>query len=267
MKDHSRVTILLIVALVIIVTAVSAALRAQNQNLSSNTKDEKIKERLSKLPIVDYDAPEPSDPEKRSKRRAKSKTYNDPHGRKINPSKAVTGASRSEWEFGLASALPVAQSNAVIIGKVINAQAYLSEDKTSVYSEFTVQVEDVLKNDNNEPITAGDSIVTERQGGRVRLPSGSISNFYITGQNTPQIGHRYVLFLGYNPYDASNRSLTSPRDMSRHILTGYELRAGQVFLLDGMGGKNFQNYEGNDEATFLNEIRRSATNSSQPTPE
>jgi hypothetical protein len=42
-------------------------------------------------------------------------------------------------------ALPTHISNAVVIGEVTDAKAYLSEDRTSVYSEFTIRVGEVLK--------------------------------------------------------------------------------------------------------------------------
>src|SRR5215475_5547766 len=42
-------------------------------------------------------------------------------------------------------ALPISQSDMIIIGKVTDAQAYISEDETSIYSEFTVGIEHALK--------------------------------------------------------------------------------------------------------------------------
>lgn len=268
MRVNKRTMTLVLVVLVGSVVTAAAALRYQDEGGVRSKNEEKVKEFLSTLPIGDYDAPEPSDPEKRAKRRAKSQRYNDPNARKIDPSDApVIGAAKYDWEWGLASTLPAAQSSTVIIGTVLDAQAYLSEDKNSVYSEFTVRVEEVLKNDPDEPISVGDSIVAERSGGRVRLRSGRISSFYVTGQNPPRGGRRYVFFLGFNRYDADNRSLASPRDLSRHILTGYELRGGRVFALDGAGGKNFQKHEGKDETTFLNETRYSIANPSQVLPE
>jgi hypothetical protein len=258
MKDYKRVLILFSVALLSTLMIVSAALRAQNQNRTSNTKDEKIKDRLSKLPIVDYDTPEPLDPEKLAARRQKGKKF-DKARSPIDPSsKVVHTAIHNDWELGLSSALPVTQSRAIFIGDVIEAQAYLSNDKTGIYSEFTVRVVELIKN-GEESLTIDSVIELERQGGRVRVPSGHIQSYTVSGQGTPEVGRRYLFFLGYNPREASTINVTEPKEMSRNILTAYELREGKVFPLDNAGGRNFKAYSGADESAFLNDIRRALT--------
>lgn len=266
MRHINRIFLGLIVSLTLILTSGVAAWRSQRDGRQSPPEGKKIPEALERHPIVDYEATEPGDQSERAKRRAKSATYNDPGGAKTNPSEYVVRASRNDWELGLVSTLPVAQSSAVIVGEVVAAEAHLSEDKANVYSEFSVRVEEVIKNDPAEPISASDVVVAERQGGRVRLPNGRISGYYISGQTPPQVGRRYVLFLGFNKYDASNRKLTAQREMSRHILTGYEFKGGKVFPLDSAGGKNFQEHSGKDATTFLGEVRRACFSSSEVSP-
>lgn len=267
MKSYTTGMLLAIILSTILLSAIVA--RPQEDQATTNqNQDNKVENHLSNLPVVDYEAPEPSDVNRRDKRRAKSKTYNDHRGAKPLISEIEIGVLNNEWEWGLASALPSAQSTAVFVGKVSGAQAYLSEDRTNVYSEFTVHVEEVLKNDSTESIAVGASAVTERMGGRVRFPSGRIASIYVSGQSMPQVGRRYLFFLGFNPYEANTKSLTSPRgDMRRHILTAYELRAGRVFPLDQAGGRNFQDYKGKDEMAFLDEVRRSIAATSQASPE
>jgi hypothetical protein len=268
MSKSKKTTFLILALLLVSITTVVAVLRAQNKDVQSPAK-EKAKEQLSKWPVVDYDAPEPSDPEQKLKRRAKSKSYNTRNGVKFDPAYPLNrGALNNEWEFGLESVTPVAQSTAIIIGEVIGAQAYLSEDKTNIYSEFTVRVEQVLKNDNAEPMNVGKLIVAERQGGRVRFPSGRIENERVAGQNPPQVGVRYIFFLGFNPYEAGTKRLTGPRGaMSRHILTAYEIRESRIYPLDFATGKNFQEQQGKDTTTFINEIRDAVASASRPAPE
>lgn len=243
------------------VVAWQARGRVQPRAAEGPAREEKLKERLNRLPITDYDTDLPSDPQERARRLAKGKSYDDPYGQKIDPSsKVVHIASRNQdWELGLESALPTAQSSAIIVGEVVGSTAHLSEGKTNVYSEFTVRVEEVIKNDGAEPITVGDSILTERPGGRIRTPSGHVQSYTISGQGTPEAGRRYVLFLGYNPREALRRNLKGPRGMSRHILTAFELRAGRVLPLDNAGGRNFQQYAGLEESTFLHRLRLTTT--------
>jgi hypothetical protein len=158
----------------------------------------------------------------------------------------------TEWDVGL-PALPVAKSDLVLIGEVTDAQAYLSEDKDWVYSEFTIRVDEVLKNTGKVTVSQGSSLVTDRDGGGVRFPSGRITIQYIVGQGMPHSGRRYALFL-----------TCDDQQQSIHILTGYELRGGRVFPLDKPGGGQAAAatlYKDADEAAFLNDLRAAIANS------
>jgi hypothetical protein len=77
----------------------------------------------------------------------------------------------------------------------MEARAYLSNDKTGVYSVFTIQVNEVLKNSTKTPITRGSAIEVERDGGRVRFPNGRLHMYKIGNLDMPKTGLRYVLFL------------------------------------------------------------------------
>ena len=116
----------------------------------------------------------------------------------------------------------------------------LSNDKTGVYSVFTVQVHEVIKNSSQLSLPAGSSIEVERDGGRVRFPNGRTLIYIAT--NMPQVGLRYVLFL---------TNAQSQSDFQ--ILTGYELREGKVYPLDDL--PNLHTFENADETTFLNQLR------------
>ncbi len=134
---------------------------------------------------------------------------------------------------------------------VTDAQAYLSNDKTGVYSEFTVRIDEVLKNDSPAQFTVGSFIAVERFGGRVRFPSGRIGTYWASGQGMLRIGRRYVLFL-------------SSSAESFQIITGYELRGGHVILLDNHGqGHPLTSYRGADEALLIRDLRDILSKSSK----
>jgi hypothetical protein len=57
-------------------------------------------------------------------------------------------------------------SDLIIEGTVKDANAFLSEDQTGVYSELTVSVGDLMKASTSEPVKASDVITTDRFGGR-----------------------------------------------------------------------------------------------------
>ncbi len=153
----------------------------------------------------------------------------------------------SDWDLRL-PALPVKISAAVVIGEVTDAQAYLSGDQTKIYSEFVVQIHQVIKNDNKNPLGPGNSMIVERSGGRVRFPSGKVVVSATNHQDLPRIGKRYLFFLTHEGPDA--------RDYDDfHILTGYELRDGRVFPLDKPGpGHPITAYKGATETLLLNEL-------------
>ena len=195
----------------------------------------------NRFPIADYGTPEPSDPSERAKRHAKGKKY-DKSPWNIYPD-AQSSMARTHSIDPSLPALPIAESTAVVIGPVTNAKAYLSNDKTGVYSVFDVQVDEVIKNSSNPLLTTASSLEVERDGGRVRFPNGRILTYVST--NMPQVGQRYVLFL------------TIPQGQSDfQILTGYELRGGKVYPLDDLPHSSV--YENTDEAIFLTQLRTKA---------
>lgn len=200
----------------------SVATRSLCSSLGQNNQhgNSKPKHEDPRWPLVEYDSPGPADPREQAKRKSQEQ--------------------------------PPRSS-----GSRLKALAYLSEDKTGIYSEFNVSAERVIKNQSASPVSAGDIIVAERIGGRIRMPSGHIHQYGISKQGMPKVGGRYVLFLGEDENEGFN------------ILTGYELRGGKVFPLDGVdpadGSKlpNFAEHEGADEAVFLNRVENSLAQSSQ----
>ena len=197
---------------------------------------------VNRYPIADYAAPEQSDQSERSKREARGKKYDNSHWN-IYPNTQYNVTQTHALDFNM-PALPFAGSSAVIVGQITEAKAYLSNDKTGVYSVFTVQIHEVIKNSSQLSVSAGSSIEVERDGGRVRFPSGRTLIYVAT--NMPQVGIRYVLFL---------TNAQSPTDFQ--ILTGYELREGKVHPLDD-DLPNLRTYENADETTFLTQLHTAA---------
>ncbi len=222
-----------------------------NGHVKGQNSEESIKEKLKKrFPIVESLEPEPSDPQERAKRSKRSKKYNKQQAN-VGPD-LVQSVDGYDWPADF-KPLPVSASEAVIVGTISDAKAHLSEDKKSVYSEFSVTINDVLKNGSGLSLLPGDSITLEREGGRVRYPSGHISWFYVVGKGLPQLNTQYVFFIK-----------TTEEERLFEILTGYEICSGRIEPLDySPGVVHFERYSGLDAAGFINEIRRSI-NSTQP---
>jgi hypothetical protein len=263
MKNRKTSLLLLVSLLIITIAIVTIAATLHQQNNRAVAQQTGIEKRVhaDDYPIADYESQESIDPQERAKRKARNRRHDlngDIKGEALNrftlkendPDILIPlTPSHAQTE----PAIPLAQSDAIAIGEVIGAQAYLSNDKTRIYSEFTVRVEDVLKNGSASPLYSGAQIAAERSGGRVRFPSGKILlRGAPYGQNMPRIGQRYVLFLKHN---------ADGQDYS--IITAYELRSGHVFPLDGSpegNGKSrlfteYEKYADKDETAFLNDVR------------
>ena len=247
MRRDGKVFLLLLTILCVLAASTVASLYTQNQNSLTSSKQTLARVNPEQWPVVDYSAPEPIDPRERARRQAKGKKYNRDLTR-IAPDFTEIDVG-FHWPIDFPP-LPIVQSNAIVIGEVKNTQAFLSSDRTGVYSEFTVHISEVLKNGGSALLAIGSSIVLERIGGRVRFPSGKIGWVRVIGQGMPQIGQRYVFFLTCSDQGDFN------------LLTGYELRSGQVFPLDS-GTPHFEVYEGADETIFLDKLRTAITNSSR----
>ncbi|MGI8835918.1 MAG: hypothetical protein ACR2H4_04695 [Pyrinomonadaceae bacterium] len=193
----------------------------------------------SRFPIAEYSAEEPTDAAERAQRLARGKKYDKSEWR-VNANAVSDSMVRVDFVDRDLPALPFEQSSAVIVGQVTNAHAYLSNDKSGIYSVFTIQVNEILKNSSKNPLIIGTALEVERDGGRVRFPNGKLHLYKIAEQDMPKTGLRYVLFL---TGDESNFQ----------ILTGYELRDSKVYPLDDL--PKLRSFENADELTFLSEIR------------
>ncbi len=232
------------ILMVLAFSAMTAALRSQNQD-GSTQKGRRAKLDETEWPIADYSAPEPSNLQQRLKRQARGKKYDE--SRVLGASAVAGAAVKSESAVLILPPLPVVEANVIVIGKVTAAQAYLSNDKTNVYSEFTLQADEVLKNDSGELLASGSSLEAEREGGRVKLPSGQIFWYAIERERMPRIGRRYVFFLKRNNHE-----------QDFHLLTGYELGDNKVFPLDSH--PKFDIHNEADETAFLDKLRAAIIN-------
>lgn len=198
-------------------------------------------------PIVDFDNPNRVDRIDKNARKLKNARY-DKYG--VVPSNPhphigeIIGWPERRAGF---SDLPTDRSVVIAEALVGNSQAFLSEDKTD--SEFTILVAKVLKAAPGLILNAGDMIVAERFGGRVRYPSGKLIRCRVEGEGVPIVGKRYVFFLAKADQD------------SYALLTAYEIQNNKVFALDGtrtaprgQGHSIFDKHNGEAFDSFMAEI-------------
>jgi len=201
---------------------------------------------FNNFPIASFDEPLPTESRARADREVKNKKFN-------SNAKSISESSTQiftvmDWDVGL-PAFPIERSSAVVIGRVTEAKAYLSEDKTAIYSEFKVQIESVLKNDDRCPIQPERALIVGREGGRVRLPSGKIVVSWINHQNMPAVGGKYALFLTHELPRGGDGGIDF------YIVTAYELANGNVFPMDDIpSGHPIAAIKGRSESSFLNDL-------------
>lgn len=214
----------------------------------------KREEKVKTFPVVDFDQPELTNKELREKRHAKSKRYDKSSGQKIEePSVSLSVKRPSDWADGL-SGIPTAESDTVVVAFVKDATAYLSADRTAVYSEFRLRIDDVLKAEGPH-VEIGTGLVVQRFGGIVRFRSGKTIMYETAGQGMPLPGSQYVFFL---------KSINNNSDF--RIITAYDVTNSTVTPLDGSVADEstrsypFDEYKGYAVPGFLNRVRQMFNN-------
>ena len=100
---------------------------------------------------------------------------------------------RTIVDRGFMPEMPVDESDAVVVAEVVDRQVYLSDDRHSTYTEYTVKVAETVKPTSVRP---GDMLAIIRRGGKVRLPEGRVVEWFVQGQGEPPVvGDRYLFFL------------------------------------------------------------------------
>lgn len=238
MRFHKKVVIVLAISLPLYMLIV---IKGQIQRKTAETVD------VNHFPLLDYANRKPINPSEEPKRLIKNKKYNNKHSQPIGELSEQIYVI-NEWDVGL-PALPVSRSAAVIVGKVSHSEAFLSEDLTNIYSEFTISVDEVIKNDKKAPIKPGDSITTQRLGGRVKLFSGKVVVSQVNHQDLPREGRSYILFLTHE------FPIGGALDDDLFILTGYEMRDNQILPLDKtVPGHPISRYKDKSKDDFMNDL-------------
>jgi hypothetical protein len=243
-----------ILGLLLLVAGLTAlTMLGQSQRNSDVTKGAIHKQR--ELPIVDFTENTSTPDSLSSRQKIKGSRYDRQSSEPIREAYMISGRIWStEWSKGL-TALPFKQSDVVLIGGVLTGNAHLSNDKTGIYSEFGVQVEEILKDSDGtlkNSVSSGSTVRVERFGGAVRFPSGVIQKYETTGQGMPIAGQRYLFFL------------KRINESDFEIVTGYQLDGQVVSPLDGAiveegkGVYPFDLYQGADVSTFSQTVRTQA---------
>ena len=260
MKNKRRNWIVVVIVVIATIANVLGSLGSYSQQSSGQTSQtqgtppqhkQDRTEFESQFPVADYDPLEDFDIEEKTKRKLKNNRF-DNRGRVSNELPIYDDEQRLLVIDSIpVPGLPVAESEIIVIGEILEARAYVSNNKKGVYSEFTVRLDEILKNGSAD-VSKDTSITADREGGFVRYPNGKKRLYRISGHGMPRVGRQYLLFLN-NPEKSPNYN----------ILTGYELKADGVTNLDGF--PQFLAYRGMDKTAFIRTVREAIKQPSRTT--
>src|SRR5215213_2981048 len=239
-----------IVALVVLLTiAVSFGTKSSySQKENSNKQNNDGYGDLSKYAVADYDAPLPVNTAERDDRIRKNNRYDKQDWVVKKPHPEDGGVGLFD-EIPPVPLIPDAESDLIIVGKVTNAAAYLSNDKTGIYSEFTVEIKQILKNNISKDIESGKTIITDRAGGFVRYSNGQKVLYTNSTKALPYTGGNFLFFL--------RNDKNSP---NYEIITVFELKGNKVIQLDF--GRRFDEFQNFGISAFLETVRNKIAESS-----
>lgn len=243
-----------LVSLVVLTTlAISlGTMSGHSQQDASKEQDDKGYDHLSKFAFTDYDAPESGNAKEREERKLKNSRYDNQDWVLKNPHPKDGGVGRYDDDGTPPPPLfPADESDLVVVGKITNARAHLSNDKLGVYTEFTIRVEQVLKADASKKIEPGDFVTADRAGGGVRYPNGQKVVYEHSEHGLLFAGDEYLLFLtsgGNNP--------------NYKILQAYEMKESKVKQLDT--GRRFDEFKEMGKQKFIEAVRNKIQSRRQP---
>jgi len=90
-------------------------------------------------------------------------------------------------------------ADAVVIGVQGSSQSFLSENQEWIFTDNSVSVREILKDNAVHPLALGSTIIVARSGGSIDTPDGH--NIVVADPGYPQLhlGGTYVLALRYVP--------------------------------------------------------------------
>jgi len=195
-------------------------IRRQDSLFVSNAAQTNERDNQAKrnFPVADINEPDSDDSAKGRAKNEKRQRFNAWHMVSPEPQPWVAERVVSSEGYNDLPALPVEQSDMILIATVTSSEAHVSGNRMAVFSEFNIVVESVLK--TSDDIKEGSLLTVTRIGGYVKYPNGQQILSRVNGINMPQVGSRYLFFLG------------AKRKPDLIILTGYELASQGVLALD-----------------------------------
>jgi hypothetical protein len=131
------------------------------------------------------------------------------------------------------------ESALIVVGEILTARAFLSNDKKSVYTEFTIKVDDILKNGEK---ARPKNVTADREGGVVIYPGGQRVMYQDSDIGLPRLGSKYIFFL--------KKDDESP---NYAIITSYDITGARAVQVENI--PSFEEFKDLDKTVFLEKVR------------
>jgi hypothetical protein len=128
--------------------------------------------------------------------------------------------------------------NSIVLGKITSGDAYLNDGRTGVFSEYLINVTEVLKSDPTSVISAGDEISAWRMGGSLKFHSGHLRHVLIAGVGFPKVGTDYLFFLRTSDARIKDYAISTAYSLSDQVVYSLDANTAQS-AFDGIGSKDF----------------------------
>ena len=152
-----------------------------------------------------------------------------PGVRPLAPAGPTTPETLYVDEDGPTEALPVEESQTIVVGTIASFQPYVSNDRAFIFTDVRVCVDEFLKVDG----TPTPMLTFERGGGVLLLPDGQ--RLVVSGVGAirgTRVGRRYLLFLG-RLFSAEAYSLLQAYDITDGRARAME-RTGTASSVEGL---------------------------------
>jgi len=170
------------------------------------------------------EAPESDDPTQRADRAAKNARYNSQLNEQdltsLPPGMRKDSIFCGQYDPTI---LPTGRHDVIVLGTLTSIQPYLSANRTAIYTEYQLDIEEVFKPAQENLSLVQGRLIIDRPGGVLRMSNGRIiaSTESGTGMARPlDAGRRYVLF---------SRFIHGNRDLILGF--AFELRDGKAYAL------------------------------------
>ena len=122
--------------------------------------------------------------------------------------------------------VPLQETSIAFTGQVSRIQPYLSADRTHIYTEIAIRIEEIFKSPADYKLPRDKTIIVTQIGGTLRIRSGQVvhDGTRIDFLGKMAAGGRYMVFA---------RKIHANKDVT--LVRAYELRDGQVYKLTDDG--------------------------------